>query len=56
MNIAVFFWYLVKVTCSVYATVHVYSGQVTFYQEPETPDNLLTSHPVVRYKAIHWKG
>ena len=32
---AVFFWYLVKVICLVYATVHEYTGQVTFSKEPE---------------------
>ena len=30
LNMAVFFWYLVKLTCPVYATTHVYTGQVTF--------------------------
>ena len=36
INIDVYFWYLVKVICPVYATVHVYIGQVTFlYRVPE---------------------
>ena len=33
LNMAVFFWYLVK--CPVYATVHAYTGQVTFSKVPE---------------------
>ena len=36
LNMAVLFWYLVKVTCPVYDTAHVYAGQVTFYKVPET--------------------
>ena len=36
---AVFFWYtFLKVTCAVYATVHVYTGQVTIYKVPEKHD------------------
>ena len=33
INMAVFFWYLVKVTCPVYI---VYTGRATFYKVPET--------------------
>ena len=35
LNMVVFFFYLVKVTCPVYATVHVYTGYVTFSRVPE---------------------
>ena len=46
---AVFFWYLVKVTCPVYATVNVYTGLVTFYKVPETHGHvkLVTIHKVI---------
>ena len=33
LNMAVFFWYIEK--NDLYATVHVYTGQVTFYKLPE---------------------
>ena len=39
IDMAVFFCYLVKVTCQVYVTVHGHTGQVTFlsfYKVPET--------------------
>ena len=32
---AEFFWYLVKSDLSSYATVYVYTGQVTLYKVPE---------------------
>ena len=32
---AVFFWYVVKVTCTVYTCTVAYTGQVTFYKVPE---------------------
>ena len=32
INITVFFWYLAKNGLSVYATIHIYTGQVTFYK------------------------
>ena len=41
---AVFFWYLV--TCPVYGTVHMYTGQVTFSKILEKTRPCLTGHPV----------
>ena len=35
INIAVFFWYLVKSECPVYASIHMYTVQVTLYKVPE---------------------
>ena len=34
------FWYLVKVNNPVYTTVHLLTGQVTYYKEPETHDHV----------------
>ena len=42
LNMAMSFRYtLYKVTCPVYATVHVNTGQVTFYSMPEKHGHFL---------------
>ena len=38
LNMVLFLWFLV--TFSVYTTLHVYTGQVTFYKVPETHDHV----------------
>ena len=32
INMVVFFWYLVKIDCTVYTIVHAYIGQIIFYK------------------------
>ena len=47
---AVFFWYLVKsATCPVSATLHPYTGQVTFDKVPETSP-CITGDLVLKYE------
>ena len=45
LNMAVFFLVL-KVTCPVYATVHLYTKQATFSKVPEKTRPCWTGHPV----------
>ena len=45
LNMAVFFWFFVK-PCTVYATVRVYTGPVTFFKVPNKTRPCLIGHPV----------
>ena len=43
-------------TCQVYAKVHAYTGQVTFYRVPEKTRLYLTCHPVRENKRDFKRG